>query len=143
MTLKTLTDEIARLGIEQKCINYSAAGSSIYQLNPKQINSYPILFQAPTGDHLVTDNYTRFAITLYYLDRLTEDSINDIVIFSASIEQLKNLIRGIETIEDVLRVDSDYTISNFSDGESFDDRLAGAYCTINVTVKNNETCYEI
>ena len=98
MTLKNLIDNIAKLAIDQKCINYSAAGTSIYQLNPKQVDAYPVLFQSPTGDHIVNENTTTYEITLYYLDRLTEDSINDIVIYSASIEQLKNIVRGIELL---------------------------------------------
>lgn len=143
MTLKQLIDEIARLAIEQKCINYSAAGTSIYQLNPRQVDSYPVLFQAPTGEHLVTDNYTTYEISLYYLDRLTQDSINDIVIYSAAIEQLKNIVRGVSNIEGVLKVEDGYHITNFADTESFDDALAGAFTTINVVTKNNEICYEV
>lgn len=143
MTLKNLIEQIAKLAIEQKCINYSMAGTSIYQLNPQQVDAYPVLFQAPTGDHLVAENYTTYQITLFYLDRLTEDSINDIAIYSAAIENLKNLVRGIETIEGVLKVADDYRITNFADTESFDDRLAGAYCTIDITTTNNEICYEV
>lgn len=141
MTLKQLTDAIAKMAIRQKCINYSAAGTSLYQLNPKEIDSYPVLFQSPTGEHIVTTNYTRFSITLFYLDRLTEDSINDIDILSASVEQLKNIVRGIPTLEGVLSVEDGYRITNFSDTESFDDRLCGAYTTIEVNVKNEEICF--
>ena len=68
MTLKQLIDAIAKLAIDQKCIQYSAAGTSIYQLNPKSVDAYPVLFQSPTGEHIVTDNYTTYSITLYYLN---------------------------------------------------------------------------
>ena len=142
MTLKNLIDKIAKLAIDQKCIQYSAAGTSIYQLNPKSVDAYPVLFQSPTGEHIVADNYTTYSITLYYLDRLTEDSINDIVIYSAAIEQLKNLVRGIETLEGVMKVEEGYRITNFNDTESFNDRLAGAFCTIEVTTVNNEICFD-
>lgn len=142
MTLKNLTDNIALLAKNEKIINYAMAGTSIYQLNPKQIDSYPVLFQSPTGEHLVNDNTTTYEITLYYLDRLLEDNINDIVIYSAAIEELKHLVRGIETIEGVLKVEDGYRITNFADTESFDDRLAGAFTTIDITVMNNETCFE-
>lgn len=141
MTLKSLIENIAKLAIEQKCINYSMGGSSIYQLNPQKVDAYPVLFLSPTGEHLVSDNYTTYEISLYYLDRLTEDSANDIDIYSASIEQLKNIIRGIADMEGVLKVADDYRITNFSDTESFDDRLAGGYTTIEVTVKNEDTCF--
>ena len=143
MNLKNLIDEIAKLAIYQKCINYSAAGTSIYQLNPKAVKEYPVLFQSPTGQHLVTTNYTTYVITLYYLDRLTEDGINDIDIYSAGVENLKNLVRGIEGIEGVVKVENDYRITNFADTESFDDRLAGAYCTIEVVTLNNEICFTV
>lgn len=142
MTLKTLIDNIAQLAIQQKCINFSMAGTSIYQLNPLAVDAYPVLFQSPTGDHLVNDNTTTYQISLYYLDRLTEDSINDIVIYSAAIENIKNLVRGIAEMEGVVKVYDDYRITNFNDTESFDDRLAGAFTTIDVVTLNNEICYE-
>ena len=142
MTLKNLTDNIAALARHEKIINYAMAGTSIYQLNPKQIDSYPVLFQSPTGEHLVNDNTTTYEVTLYYLDRLLEDNINDIDIYSASIEELKHLVRGIETIDGVLKVEDGYRITNFADTESFDDRLAGAYTTVDITVMNNEICFE-
>lgn len=142
MTLKNLIDNIARLAINEKIINYSAAGTSIYQLNPKKVDSYPVLFQSPTGEHLVNENTTTYEITLYYLDRLTEDNINDIDIYSAGIEELKHLVRGIQDLDTVLKVDDGYRITNFADTESFDDRLAGAYTTVDITVLNNEICFE-
>lgn len=142
MTLKQLIDNISQLALSQKCINYTAAGTSIYQLNPETVKDYPVLFQSPTGEHTVEDNTTTFEITLYYLDRLLEDNSNDIIIYSYSIEQLKNLVRGIEQMEGVLKVGDGYTITNVADTESFNDRLAGAYCTIDVTVFNNNVCYE-
>ena len=140
MTLKNLTDNIAIAAKNEKIINYSAAGTSLYQLNPKAIDAYPVLFQSPTGEHLVTDNYTTYELTLYYLDRLTDDNINDIDIYSAAIEELKNLVRKIETIDGVFKVEDGYRITNFADTESFDDRLAGAYTTIQVVTINNWIC---
>ena len=141
MTLKQLCEAISDLALEQKCIHYAQAGTSIYQLNPKTIEDYPVLFIAPTGDHLIRDNNTTFQITLTYLDRLTEDSINDIVIYSAAVEQLKNLIRGIEGIEGVIKVEDEYSITNFADTESFNDRLCGAFTIVGITVLNNGICY--
>ena len=142
MTLKQLIDNISYLALSQKCINSTAAGTSIYQINPKTIKDYPLLFQSPTGEHTVEDNTTTFEITLYYLDRLLEDNSNDIIVYSASIEQLKNLVRGIESLEGVLKVGDGYLITNVADTESFNDRLCGAYTTVEITVPNNEICYE-
>lgn len=141
MTLKNLTDKIAKLAIEQKCINYSCAGTSLYQINPKEVDAYPVLFQAPSGDHQVNDNSTTYEISLYYFDRLTEDYGNDIDVYSASIEQLKHIVKGIGTIDGVLKVETGYTITNFAETESFDDSIAGSFTTIRIETKNNEICY--
>lgn len=141
MTLKQLIKEIGDMAIKQKLINYSAAGTSIAQLNPMSIDWYPVLFQAPTGNHQVRENTTIYQITLYYIDRLLEDYSNDIDIFSTGIEQLKNLVNGIKFIDGVVDVRTDYIIRNFADTEKMNDRLAGAYMTISIEVVNNTLCF--
>ncbi len=140
MDLKTLLNEIARTAIEQKCINYSAAGADIYQLNVKKIDGYPVLFISPTGNHGVSQNSTSFQLTLYYFDRLAEDDVNDTDILSAAVEQLKNIVRHIVDIEEVIYVSETYSITNFIETQAFNDRIAGAYTTINVEVVNNTIC---
>lgn len=140
MTLKYLLNIISRRAINQKCINYASAGSDIYQLNALRVDSYPVLYVSPTGNHMVSENTTTYELTLYYLDRLTEDNINDIDIQSAAIEQLKNIVLTIGEIDGVVRVSESYSITNFIETEAFSDRLAGAYCTIQVEVLNNFVC---
>ena len=80
MTLENLLYNIGRTAIRNKVINYSAAGSSIFELNAETIVDYPMLFISPTGNHEVRINTTDYEITLYYLDRLLRDSANDIQI---------------------------------------------------------------
>lgn len=142
MNLQKLLNEIARLGIEKEIIRYSAAGGSLYTLSQKTIRNYPVLFSSPTGDHTVKDDTTRFTITLYYLDRLLEDSSNDIDIFSTSVEQLKNIVKSIAEIDEVIDVSEEYRIRNFTETERMSDRVAGAYTTIDVTVMNTSLCVE-
>ena len=141
MTLKNLIDAIARLAIDEKLINSSAAGSSMYQINGENINAYPLLFQTPAGNHLITDTTTTYNITLYFADRLLDDFSNDIDIYSTAIEQLKNLVKKIDTIDGVLKVEEDYNIQNFNGIETFDDRLCGAFATIQV-ITSNSFCAE-
>ena len=140
MNLKNLLDNIARLAINEKIINSAMAGTSLYELNPQAIKDYPMLFLAPTGDHIVTENYTTSEISLYYFDRLLEDNSNDIDIYSASIEELKNLVRKIKELPFVLKVEDGYRIRNFADTERFNDRLCGSYTTIDIVTINNEIC---
>lgn len=141
MTLKKLLNIIGEMAISQKCCHYSACGTSIAQLNPIPIDSYPVLFTSPTGNHRVQENTTTYEITLYWIDRLLEDNTNDIDIFSNSIEQLKNIIIGIRDLVEVVDVDFNYIIRNFTNTEAMDDRVAGAYATIQITVINDTLCY--
>lgn len=140
MTLKYLLNSIANAAIQEKIINYAAAGSDLYALNTLRVDSYPVLFITPNGDHIVDDNTTTFSISLLYFDRLTEDSINDIDIYSAAIEELKNFVLVIEHLAGVLKVEDGYRITNFNDTESFDDRIAGAYAEIRVVTDNEWKC---
>ena len=142
MTLKQLLISISDYAIHKKLINYSCAGSSIYAINPKEINSYPILFASPTGNHSVTPDTTEYQITLYYLDRLLADSSNDIDIFSSGIEILKDLINGIKNINGIVDVSEDYNVINFTETERLNDRIAGAYTTVDITVLNASLCPE-
>lgn len=142
MTLKILLKEIGEMGKAQKLINFSAAGTSLDQINGMEINWYPLLFSSPTGTHTVAENTTTFDITLYYIDRLLTDYSNDIDIFSSAIENLKNLINGIKELPGVLDVTDDYTIRNFANTEKMNDSLAGAYAQVRIKVVNDTICYD-
>lgn len=142
MTLKNLLISISELAIREKIIYSSMAGTSLYTINPKNIEGYPVLFSSPTGDHLVEQYTTTFNVSLFYFDRLSNGDENDIDIYSAAVEQLKTLIRKIESLEGVLKVEDGYRITNFADTESFDDRLCGAYATINIVTDNKFLCDE-
>ena len=142
MTLKNLLINISNLAIREKIINSAMAGTSLYSINPKNIEGYPVLFSSPTGDHLVEEYTTTFNITLFYFDRLSEGDENDIDIYSSAVEQLKSLINKIGDIEGVLKIEDGFRITNFSDSETFDDRLAGAYATIDVVTDNKFLCDE-
>ena len=141
MTLKQLLDTIGDMGIKQKLIRFSAAGTSLAQLNPMTIDSYPFLFSSPTGTHQIKQDVKIFDLTLYYCDRLLEDYSNDIDILSSSIENLQNLINGIKQVPGVVEVESVYAIRNFANTEKLNDRLAGAYANVKITVVNDSTCY--
>ena len=140
MTLKNLCNAISQLAINEKIINFATAGTSLYSLNPKNIENYPVLFSSPTGNHIVTENTTTYAVTLFYFDRLSEGDENNLDIYSAAVEQLKTLVRKIETLEGVLKVEDNYYITNFADTETFDDRLAGAWCEIKIVTNNLFLC---
>ena len=141
MTLRDLLRELGQMAKAQKLVNYSAAGSSLGELNPLSVDWYPLFFAIPSGTHTVMENTTRFDLTLYYIDRLLEDNSNTIDIFSTSIENLKNILRGAKELPGVVNVEDTYTIRNFMP-EKQDDRVAGAYAQVRITVANDYICFE-
>lgn len=124
----------------QKLVNFSAAGASLGEINPLNVDWYPLFFIIPAGDHVVRDNTTSFSLTLYHVSRLLEDNSNTIDIFSSSIENLKNIIIGARGIPGVVDVEDSYTVRNFMP-EKMDDRLAGAYANVRITVSNEDICF--
>lgn len=142
MNLRILLKNIGELAEAQKLVNFSAAGTSLDQINGKEIEWYPLLFSSPTGAHTVMQNTTRYELTLYYIDRLLTDYSNDIDVFSSSIENLKNIINGIKDIPGVVEIEDMYVIRNFTNTEKMNDSLAGAYATIRVKVVNDTVCLD-
>lgn len=140
MTLQSLVTAISELAKQQRVINFSAAGTDIYSLNTQTIKDYPCLYVSPTGQHSVKIDTTRYTLTLFFLERLLNDSSNEIDILSVSIEELKNLIFQIREIPGVVDVNTDYRITNWTDTENFNDKLAGSYATIEVEAVNESIC---
>lgn len=124
----------------QELVNFSCAGASLAEINPLQVEHYPLFMIIPSGSHMVMENTTRFNLVLYYVDRLLEDNTNTIDIFSSSVENLKNILIGARSIPGVVDVDSTYTIRNFMP-EKLNDRLAGAYAEVRITVENDTICF--
>lgn len=142
MTLQNLIDTIARFGIQNKIINCSMAGSSIYDINGDTIDGYPLLFTSPTGTHRVERDTTTYEITLYYLDRLVQDRSNEMNVLSTAVEALKNIIWGIANLDGIVDVTESLNIRNVTETEVFADAVAGAYVTFEVKVLNAFTCPE-
>lgn len=140
MTLKQLLLELGELGIKDKMINYSCAGGSVYEINNLTIKNYPMLYISPTGNHRARKNFTEYNLTLFYIDRLLEDSSNDVDIYSTAVEVLKNIIKKAGTLDGVIKVDSDYQINLFTETERMSDRCSGAYAQVNISVMDDTIC---
>ena len=141
MNLKQLCKALGELACAQQLVNFSAAGASLAELNPLQIEFYPVFYIIPSGVHTVLENTTRYGLVLYYIDRLIQDNYNSIDVFSSSVENLKNIVIGAKGIEGVVGVQDGYTIRNFMP-EKMNDRVCGAYAEVQIEVKNDSTCYE-
>ena len=140
MTLEGLLYAIGQIGINDKLINFAAAGGSIYEINDLTIRDYPILYVSPTGTHRMSENYTTYQVTIFFIDRLLEDNSNGVAIHSTAVEVLKNIIKKIAVLEDVAGISDEYTIQLFTETEKMKDRCNGAYATIEIMLLNESTC---
>ena len=140
MNLQELCRSLGEMAKAQELVQFSAAGASLGEINPLQVNYYPLFFIIPSGTHNVQANTTKFDLVLYYIDRLLEDNSNTIDIFSSSIENLKNILIGARDIPGVADVEDTYTIRNFMP-EKLNDRVAGAYAQVRITCENETVCF--
>lgn len=140
MTLNGLLTSLGQIAIHDRLVNWAGAGTSIYQVNDLTQRDYPCFFASPTGTHRVENAYTTYQLSLFYFDRLLEDSSNDIDIQSTAIEVLKNIIKKAAFVDGIVAVDDEYTITLFVETERFKDRCSGAYATIEITIVNDSEC---
>ena len=142
MALKTLFNNIARLGLTKKVINSSMAGLSVNELNFNDIKEYPILFTTTNGNHRAGKNTTNYGISIYYIDRLMDNSANDLDIINDSMLFLKNFVNSIKDIEGVVNIEENYDLINFT-SNPMADNVCGSYVNIQIDVLNNSLCDEI
>lgn len=136
MSIERLLDALGNLAVKYNLINWAGYGGSIYEINTATIEDYPILFLSPTDEIRVTKDYTSYGLTIYFIDRLLEDSSNDTQIFSAGELTLANFLRQVKLLPGILKVDEEYTIRLFTETEKMNDRCAGAYARVRIWVGN-------
>ena len=140
MTIERLMYDISEFAIKNNLVNASYAGPSIYEVNGGTVRDYPYLFTSPTDDITVGENTTQYGLTLYYVDRLLTDGGNEVDVFSNGVETLKNIIRQLEYLDEIVDVTENPTIRLFTETQRMADSCAGAYCRLTVTALNAAAC---
>lgn len=140
MTIERLLYDISEISLKNNLVNAAYAGPSIYNINGTTVRDYPYLFTSPTDDITVGDNTTRYGLTLYYADRLLADSSNEVDVFSAGVETLKNIIRQLELLDEIVDVTDEPIIRLFTETQRMADACAGAYCRLSITALNTAAC---
>lgn len=140
MTLEYLQYAIGEIAVRNNLVNWYGAGPSVFAINGETVKDYPLVFVSPTGDNLVRENTTRYSLTIYYVDRLLDDSSNETNVGSVAVETLKNIYRQVQMIDWVEAVETDPRIRLFQEPERFNDRCAGAYMQVWIEVVNPSNC---
>lgn len=140
MTLEATQYLITDLALKRNLVNCAMSGPSVYAINPEEIREYPLIFVSPVGSHTIKENTTRYSFTIFYMDRLLEDTSNEDTIGSAGLETLRNLKLQLSKIEVITDIQEEVDIRLFTETERMADRVAGAYMTIWIETLNPSTC---
>ena len=142
ITLERLLYSLSNLAINEKLVNYAAAGASFNILNGLTVKDYPVIFIQPQGQHKFEENFTTYSLNIFYVDRLSSDDANDIAIYSTAIEVLKNYLRKVEMQSYVVGIETVYYGENFVDTHGKSDRCAGCVMKVKIKILNEGICYE-
>lgn len=139
MSLELLLNIIADLAIKRNLVDYAAFGPSIYELQAGTIQDYPFIFISPTNNVRTRKNFTEFTVTVFYVDRLLADNTNETHIFSIANDTIVNLLRQLRSLEGIVDV-SEPIVRLFTETEKLNDRCAGGYTEVTITVLNDMEC---
>ena len=116
----------------------SAFIGDVYEVNSRQDVEYPICVLTE-GTHVgnTEEDTEVYNISLFLIDRLTEDESNELDIKSWANEGIKDIINRIEETN-VGIVQNGWQITTFT--QRFESLCAGAYATIQIETSGNECC---
>lgn len=134
MTFAQFVEELTRVALRQPSIR-TVVANDVFRLNALPSAKYGV-FSFTQGQHRVNldGGYVRYVMTLFYVDRLTEDASNEIEVQSVGISTLTNIVT---TLSDEFGV-GEWTINTFN--QRFADLCAGAYATVPIDVPIDYTC---
>ena len=113
--------------------------NDIYKLNTYADAQYGIMAFTQGQHSSSTDSdFTKYGLTLFYVDRLIEDGRNQVEIQSTGVEVLENILQKLSDLG--LIVDDGFTFQPFN--EKFTDQCAGVFTNVNISVLKNAICPE-
>lgn len=138
MTLIEVIHKLKDVAMSKHNVNFVGDGD-IYELNSTPNIDYGVFF-ITQGTHSADIDTTSYTLNLFYVDRLTDNKDNALLIQSNGIGALTNIINEFTMTEDV---DVEYPLQFQPFTQRFSDECAGVYCTVTlITDSNLGLCYE-
>lgn len=132
MTIRQLIEKIKEISLTKPNINYVGVGN-VYDLNTTPDAEYSVVY-ITQGTSSVYETYTTHSLTLFYIDRLTDNFDNRLEIQSNGVKELTNIINTLVNVEDV-EVSYPLTFTYFN--QRFADDCAGVFTQIALSVDND------
>ena len=139
MTLQDTINTIVSIAKTQPNIR-TVILDDIYRLDAMPNAKYCV-FGVTQNTHRWADNMLQISLNLYYIDRLTTDSHNELQIQSTGIEVLQNIISAFVEKCNLSVYNSIVEFHTFI--QKFSDLTAGAYATLSFEIPTASTdCFE-
>lgn len=134
MTFAQFVERLKAVALSQPSVR-TVLENDVFRLNALPSVEYGV-FAFTQGQHNANldTGVTTYTMTLFYVDRLTEDASNEVEVQSVGIETLTNII---QTLAEEFGV-APWTINTFN--QRLADLCAGAYATVAVDVPFDYTC---
>lgn len=138
MTLLETIKMLEGVAASQPAVNMIVR-EDVYKLNACPSCKYGA-FAWTEGVHRTSADgqFTTYAFTLFYVDRLTADKSNGPEIHSVGVEVLNNIMR---TMAEELGV-TGWSLTPFS-GQKFGDECAGVYASVEMEAAASSACGEV
>ena len=134
MTLAGVVSVLERVAGMQPAVRMCVR-NDVFRLNACPSARYGA-FAWLQGQHQRSGDVQRFAFTLFYVDRLTEDKGNEIETQSTAIEVLTNIVKRLEDFGVYTSTEPTFTTFN----QRFADECAGAFCAVTFEVPAGGLC---
>lgn len=132
MTLKEVIDNIIYVAKSQPNIKTVKEGN-VYDLDSMPDVEYKVVYLTQS-QHRFDNQQNTYNFTLFYIDRLTDDSGNKIDIHSDGIVTINNILNGLQDCYD-MEVETPVSVTTFN--QRFVDDCAGVFASVSIVVDND------
>ena len=137
MTLLETINLLNWVAQNQPNVNGIVKSGDVFDLNKEEYQQKYAAFCVQQNTHSISEDFTTFSFTLFYVDRLTLDKSNKLEIQSTACEFFQNLIKTImQKFENLNWTNGEVTTFT----ERFSAECAGAFMTCSITTKNQSIC---
>lgn len=143
MTLLDVIQLLKETAKKHKLLNSAISGASLYTINNLTIRDYAMLFIQPSYTDDYDDNIITYRLNLYYIDRLLNDSSNELDIYSAGNSFFTDFLNELKRIDGIFNVRYDSRINLFTETERLSDRCSGVWTTLYLQVQKESVCSTI
>ena len=134
MTFAQFVERLKAVALSQPSVR-TVVENDVFRLNALPSVEYGV-FAFTQGQHNANLDtaVTTYTMTLFYVDRLTEDAGNEVEVQSVGMDTLRNIIA---TLADDFGITA-WTINTFN--QRFTDLCAGVFATVAVSIPFDYTC---